>query len=53
VLNLLRLMRDCLDLVWRAYIPYELPALREVKRDSSFLVKHYFLEQLNLSRFKL
>jgi hypothetical protein len=53
VLNLPRLVRDCLDLVWRAYIPCELPALREVKRDSSFSVEHHFLEQLNLSRFKL
>jgi hypothetical protein len=53
VLNLLCLVRDCLDLVWRAYISCELPALGEVKRDSSFLVEHYLLEQLNLSRFKL
>jgi hypothetical protein len=53
VLNLLRLMRDYLNLVWRAYIPRKPPALGEVKRDSSFLVEHHLLEQLNLSRFKL
>jgi hypothetical protein len=53
VLNLPRLVRDRPDLVWRAYIPREPPALGEVKRDSSFSVEHHLLEQLNLSRFKL